>query len=568
MLTLGFDPFVQQLLILRVHVVSEPATGISINAAKSFYYMDTAMHYPDMDAVMVASMLEDIQQPQATSASGLESYYLYKRFNDTSQPLSSALRPACPSGNCVWKPYQAIDVCTQCRTTMAEMQLTTSSQNASNPIKNVLGQVGHSFKANADISLVWDLVPENGYSWQIPNEISATTFIHPANGVVVNAEASAFRKVIWPLNFVSIGVDNLPGWKPGTFANIIDPIAAIGFAEFDMRSDGTPSLVQSLECALTYCVKEFNRSVTQGALVTNVLSERYGTVGWDQSGADGPLGYLNWSVVIDDKKYASPNTEVSGIMTLLDYLLGNSTHSASLSGMYPFIGETDNLDLSNSTGMIPPEYIINSTRQFADSAASYQALHNQSWEGIDLTEDFTTVLQNMDAVMSDVIQQYGGVFIAGDNAVTKTFVSVRWPWIVLPAICVLVGMIVLGLTIWKTARVNAPKWGSSLLPLMYRYKGIDWRGNQDKNMEDPIIQPDASQNTKTWTAPTFETSNKLSRFELEAEVTKAHFTMATAVDNLWTLRALELCQPHRNIATRRIVYPWQRGKRGGLGRGS
>lgn len=112
-----------------------------------------------------------------------------------------------------------------------------------------------------------------------------------------------------------------------------------------------------------------------------------------------------------------------------------------------------------------------------DNEPQYLMTGNYSsiqWEGIDLTADFSVVVKNANAVVSEILQQWGNISIAGQNSTTKSCVIVRWPWMALPLTIVLLGMLTLGLMVWETHRSDAPSWKSSLpsvdLPVQARQR--------------------------------------------------------------------------------------------------
>ena len=319
---LGFDPFVQQLLTIQDRVVPVPANGISINSTTSITIdIYTAMGYPETAAQLIAAMLADVQQedqPKNVLAdraiSGL--CMSARRSGATTEALTSPLTADCPSGDCVWQPYYALDTCSQCRDTTTEVIIKNLSPQSSDMTAVALvletGQLvpeDGPFRSN----FTWEIVPKFGFPWQVPSNLSVTVLgngsstggpvagspyylINSTGNDPVTAEAYIVHKVVWPLNFANADMGvvlNTTGWTKQAFAGFDQPVAAIGFAEFKLNDYGVPVLNSSLECAMTYCVKEYNRSVVRGNLVTDVASTHYGNVTGGAHAWDG-LVWAGW----------------------------------------------------------------------------------------------------------------------------------------------------------------------------------------------------------------------------------------------------------------------------------
>lgn len=505
--TLGFDPFVQQLLTTQTRVVTEPADGVFINAATTTLPSE-AMVYPETTAQIAAAMLLDIQQYQDSSRTRV------KRSNSSGLAPSTPLHPQCPSGNCMWQPYYALDICTSCRSTTEEVvfrNLTYSGWVSANADCNYpRGSCYNPYSGTMVANWTWEIKPRYGNGWIVTS--SATTF-SSVGAQMATTDITIGRKVVWPLNFEVLddGSWNTSVRTPQSFAGIHVPVASIGFAEFEV-DEFVPKLNRSLECALTYCVKQFNRTVTQGVLESDVVSTHYGSVTGNSTESRG--SGLLWSTIVNGTNFSSSSIGYGAIATMVDFLLGNATH------VY-----------NGGCGINQPDCLPKQV----DNAGIY-ASHADAWQGIDLTEDFSALLKNTESMMSQIIQQYGNDSILGDNTVSKQFVIVRWPWITLPATIVLLGLLILVLTVLESWRSQAPSWKSSLLPLLYRYSAVD-----DNR---PIPQSDSKAPTAIGEKPAAEdelaNSNNVSKFELEAEATVTHFFGKPAAGQVWQLQSLHV----------------------------
>ncbi len=536
--TLGFDAFVQQLLTTETRIVSVPANGISINSTTSMTLdIYLAMDYPETTAQYTAAMLANVQQedqPMDSVTSSVEERRLRrKRSESTIQRLASPLKADCPRGNCIWDPYYALDICSQCRTTTKEVAIKNLSPNSLDLTAMVSaarsGQVTGTHVMGSNFT--WEMVPKFGHAWRVPSNLSAFVNARDLDDSAERLEvhASIVEKVVWPLNFA--GADSLlldtSGWTRQGFAGIDEPVAAIGFAEFTINDDGVPALNHSQECAVTYCVREYKPSVVLGNLVLNVLSTHYGKVSRDLDTSTD----LGWLAEVNGTNFTVDSGLMYGvgIGTLTNYLLGNSTHK------YGGQCEANNDTWSCS---LP----VTSVR------GNLEAYSTEAWQGIDLTSEFTGVLDNANTLTSQIVQRYGNVSVVGDNAVTKTFVVVRWPWITLPAAIVLFGVVALAVTLWETSRMQAPSWKASLLPLLYRYVHVDGSTVGGSNIvgtgpaaSQPPSEPDG------W----FAGSNLVSEFQVEAEATATRFTRDRSKLHIWQLQSLEIVQKDQKSWWRR-----------------
>ena len=543
---LGVDPFVQQLLTTQYRVVGvglSAADDVHINSTKYLTpTINTAFTYDTTSIQLTTAMLADVQQdpqsnrfnpgqgkakrtttPQLSTANAIP--------NTTSKSFSSPLKATCPSGNCIFPNYYSLDICSRCQ----NITQATSLKNLTPRLPNLSDLISTLRHENTTIStppgfstVAWSLIPPRGKSVQFNTTLDVVLagagFSDTPNQAVYSA--TFMHSIVWALNvdhFLYDGGFDAVGWKGRqSYAGIDAPVVALGYAQmgFDTIS-GLPVLNNSMECAITYCVSEYNRSVVAGNLVSNVLSTHYGAV----SGSGTPVStFLNWSADVNGTNFTLDASVQygSGVWTLTDFMMGQVQYDVS----------GDCLASDNWTCVNPPSY--------NPSYPSYGS------EAIDLTADFAVVVENANAVVSDIIQQYGNVSIAGQNSATKPFVIVRWAWIAFPLGIVLLGMLTLGLTLWETRRLKAPAWKASLMPLIYRY-GHD--GGEDEHGDEGALQHQqgplspvqgaaAIGNTTTTATPQSQTPSKafisdphpqpnlVSQFEVRAEATLAYVSKA------------------------------------------
>ena len=169
----------QQLLTTQDRVVPVPASGNSINSTTSLTtHIYSAMDYPETYAQLTAAMLADVaqeDQPADILAASISERRANKeRSVATTQTLASPLKAECPSGNCVWKPYYALDICTQCRTTTKELTLKNLSPKGSDLSAMISAFQGGELSSDEVLTsnFTWEITPKSGQTWQVASNLA------------------------------------------------------------------------------------------------------------------------------------------------------------------------------------------------------------------------------------------------------------------------------------------------------------------------------------------------------------------------------------------------------------
>lgn len=84
---------------------------------------------------------------------------------------------------------------------------------------------------------------------------------------------------------------------------------------------------------------------------------------------------------------------------------------------------------------------------------------------------FERTLSNMAASLTKLGLDKSNSGVKGIMFRDEVFVSVQWPWLILPALLVIIGTIFLTVTIVASKKGNTPLWKSSVLALLYH--GLD-----------------------------------------------------------------------------------------------
>ena len=86
------------------------------------------------------------------------------------------------------------------------------------------------------------------------------------------------------------------------------------------------------------------------------------------------------------------------------------------------------------------------------------------WQTAILKDLFANLAMSITANMRSASDSQ--LMATGQLGKYETFIEVRWPWIILPCICICLGSIFLLLAIWQTHRLSVPVWKNSTLAVL------------------------------------------------------------------------------------------------------
>ena len=234
-----------------------------------------------------------------------------------------------------------------------------------------------------------------------------------------------------------------------TIAGVYRPDVALGqisFA-FDTTSPSTLSIASASECALSYCVQGYERSVSDGQLSTKVTH--------DVIGQNDVNDY--WSGTINGVPYYYETVYTSYISKhLLSVLQGVSYYlpACTMSWTGP---ENNRSAVVTGCGEL-------AMGALDSSMASMLGLAMAKGQSI------SDILSRVANATSIYLQASGTETREGTIWSRQTFVHVRWVWLALPTIVVILTCVALGWAIWQSRSAGIPLWRTSLLPLFYRYE--------------------------------------------------------------------------------------------------
>jgi hypothetical protein len=468
--SIATDPFFQQLLSYPARQVASIHLTASINETLGIPSYHTTH----------SSRLSSFAPDTISSAVGAGIY---------NQELTPRVPPLCPTGDCVWKPYHALSFCSKCEDITDRVSVTgTSSQDffddrvlklisnlnvtyldglnsslssyeISHAYKNLTGiltlrmPTARIYQSENTPTELTD-ASEGVYSFTIdipyhlaPDILTPSYNSQPSKWSLFAYEITVRRRI----TAIKQGIDN------DAVAGIKSPLAAFSSIMLDESGD----LSEALECAVSFCVHEYNTVVKNGTFTSYSQSTSYGTP------------YNNIGVIVDARLYAVSALSILNMNAgLCDAALGTITGTRY--PIYSFHHEEGGMHIDGVNGA------TGST--LAPSSLEIAAIDDQ--------RNFSKVLENIASSLNNYLQRYATDQVPGEVLVQETYVHVRWPWLVLPIALVLVGILTLLHTIWQTKRQKAVVWKSSILPLLYR--GLVQLGSI---FDDKAASPSSRMNT-------------------------------------------------------------------------
>ncbi|KAJ5096671.1 hypothetical protein N7456_007392 [Penicillium angulare] len=381
---LVFDPFFQQILSYPTESIKvEPQTG---NTAG----LENAAFAPQTKYFNSAN-LSDSEWNGAS--------YLGIWSSDFS------IQPQCPSGNCTWPTYKSLGMCSKCAdlTSVARLDCPTSEWDSS-------GNATVSYSGKCEVVL-----PQGSSS-------ATTITLNVVDGAISNTDIET--AMIWEVYRLEDDYDNM------TYMDINRPQlvlaeASLGLHDNKIKND---SMVPGIyiehvtECALSYCIQDYNLSVHGGDTIFQRGSGDFGQVLTLNESLTTP-GYLCWAPT------GTPST-----LGIYATTIGNESIGMNTSA-FVFC----NWDVQSRPAPVNAARIL----QMGLNVAMEQTAAAWTQMG----------LQNTD------------ITIVGTMYSTEVMVKVQWLWMILPALLVLGGNVFLTLTILRSRKKAA--WKSSVLALLF-----------------------------------------------------------------------------------------------------
>lgn len=228
-------------------------------------------------------------------------------------------------------------------------------------------------------------------------------------------------------------------------ANAFAPKSQSYVSVFDMLSASrnfTETKVQAHECALWFCLKSLNVSVTNGVQTSTVISSWSKTDFSTENGArSDELTFVDIPpdlYVQPETRYSVPADSTRALKTFIDLTIaGNASGRADA--------------IKHSSDWI--EAVRNATPDLNSWIAQL---------ALSITNEIRQTGTLDPARGTDKTLTYAGI-----AHVTSTHVRVNWYWVIYPLTLMVLAFCYLAQTVWRTARDQVCAWKGDSLPMLF-----------------------------------------------------------------------------------------------------
>lgn len=348
--------------------------------------------------------------------------------------VNSTLNLNCPTGNCTFERANTLGFCSRCNdvTNLVTKNCTNNERENSGGI-NCTYHLPGDIKIQAENTIIAD--DYEGSATASSNSFRRTTNMSAValpryNILYSNALPSEDHAIL----------NNRKEPTKSMFLDVPAPLLGFGRIVFDGSYLPVPSIGGSImpnatECAMFWCVQTLDTAIQNGTLFQNITQTWSNSSGFDTAGV-----YLQ----PDSSAPAFFVSEMSNL-PLVKFL--EDTFTATMSGI--------NLPGTKFT----KEELFDLSIYTSDAA---QAL----W----YTEDLAGLMNNLADRMTDTLRNHfanNSYYYPGDVLIERTYVSVRWPWLILPVTLVVLSCGLLTTAIISSSKHRAILWKNSSLATLF-----------------------------------------------------------------------------------------------------
>lgn len=318
---------------------------------------------------------------------------------------------SCTSGNCTWPTFSSLGICSHCEDVTAYAQKHSSCSTSS---------TSEMEQMNCTINLP-----------------GSPPYLAFQSTIVESAATQEYPyMLVWPSNLKYYAdTDFYDYLTNGTYAGVEEPLLPIAVVKVDPFQ--MQNITRADQCALSFCVKTYNESVSNGAISSTVLST------W-------PGRYSGSDVII------SPPADKEGSITSKNFSVDSTTAHGVLGtiGTKFFGNLTVMIDaVQQITGHVPSSDIMDALNQ---------------------TSDLYGLMESVATSMTNHIRSVSASTVPGQMGTVETYVHVRWVWLTLPAVLIVSSAAFLALAMLETRHKKAEVWKDSSLALIFH--GLEQKG--------------------------------------------------------------------------------------------
>jgi len=388
-------------------------------------------------------------------------------------------QPKCPDRVCIFPGYWALAACSTCRNVTTQWANTRTSSTEFTDWTILADKIISSYYPDpADSTFqYYAATNEDVYKSKYGLPVTTTSQLNISAGgitddaLLLNTVIQSATALSWSMNLAQPLSDWLVNdTVNGMYADVKDPLIAFGY----LRLDGPdrpqpPTVLEGQECAINICARHFDTMIN-GTNISSTASEPvYGTYIARAANYNGDhpwwYNFDSWSVIIDGHEVRlfdhGPDGSSQDFWTIgvavYEALLGTRTDVVRgyCQAGSPFTTPAS----QNKCGSTNIGY-NNSNIQGSDV---FDFLESAEASG----KSFPDIIDQVAAAITKMLNQNGDVVVIGEVLVPEVFVQVRWPWLVLPAMLILLGAFTLLFTAYATSRKRMAVWKTSTYPLIY-----------------------------------------------------------------------------------------------------
>ncbi|KAL9109281.1 MAG: hypothetical protein Q9227_006036 [Pyrenula ochraceoflavens] len=443
-LSLALDPFIQQLLAFPVRFTYKSSKDTGIPVPHTFHDMPDFYDDPNLPSL-------DLQNTVMCSLFGW------------GKEISYSL--PCPSGDCTWEPFTSLELCSQCLDVTPTVRANTNCERIpawSNhtTVYPTAGLGAGAVESDTDTDTCKTRFPSApGVEFR---GMSSGAAYYYKNGSELPSPKEPIRPIF---TAAYLNIDDLPHTEslgvlndlpkdvrpftflhlPGTFANMSNPLVAVGMIDNIMRPKSQE--FRALECSIDFCLKRKVPHVSNGtdktsSSVMRSAKRKYTASGWGST----------WSEELEVNE-TSPNPQYKTLDQQGYKIEVNDSDAMAIAVVIAsaFSGEVDTKSVGNREPLISG----------SDSTTPLLLLQH--------AKDCPGLFKSMANVLTHYVRQKTSNPITyGKMAVAESYVLVRWRWLLFPLMLVVLSACFLVLTLLETRRQKTVLWKmSSLAPLYH-----------------------------------------------------------------------------------------------------
>jgi hypothetical protein len=448
---LVMDPFFQQVVrypqrtVLQIH---NNSIAIATRLESWTYTEEGQVQLYDPDRELhatVGNYFTDMGVPEVQVGNGTRAEI----------PLS------CPTSNCTWESYETLGVCSACVDVVDKLEFDcrpgildwVKNATSYNPYENgtmcgwFLNAVNSTDGANTTLMLGYQVdLTTNRPSGEVLTTRALPLITNISRKRILGGSIN-FKHIRNPIN--NFIVVSSPGGPD---------------QESILRSIFQRERPQALECVLSFCVKTINSAYNE-AMYTEVVTNHF---------INTTAGPYPWTIIPPPRNAPDPTSK--GYM---HYYQNITVDPHASDGQ----GNTSTFGLGNDTA-------VNIITIFDDFLPSFYTrpknsstiwLKHQTWDKTPMLREnpknpwaapnnVTLHLETLATAMTNRLRQWGNNTALGKTFSEETYIEVRWEWLILPVIVLILALFFLLGTIWRTSAENGRVgvWkNSSIVTLLY-----------------------------------------------------------------------------------------------------